>query len=274
MAVKICLRPGTTEADREAAQRQYETLLRVHDAMGDGGEHSVPRPCLLLAEQALLATEWVAGQSMTALVFSWRCSSTKAATLVARAARWLRHFHACHRLDPGPLDAGEKLAFLSQLQGAMPGNARFARAVEALRASAARASNTPLERSWVHGDFTADNVMVAGARTVGVDIDVRHENTVIHDLAPFLNYLELRVFHPDGWRHAFSVERLSRTFVEAYFQGPGGGIATPLAWLRLYLLLQGWLTARSKPGRFLRSSAVDVSYGTVASRLLKVLESG
>lgn len=269
MAVKLCLTPRTAQVDSAAARRQFDTLQRVHDAMGAQADLSVPRPYVLVAEAGLLGTEWVAGQSMTSALFSLRCSSMTARELVARAARWLRRFHDCHALAPGMLDAQEKLAYLATLDN-LPGE-RFRSILER---SAAKAQAIVLARSWVHGDYTADNLLVAAGRTLAVDIEARHENTVVHDLAPFLNYLELRAFHPGGWRRLASPEALGRTFLETYLGGAVGGIAVPILWLRLYLLLQAWISARGKGASRLRSSLVDLCYGTVASRLARGLEAG
>jgi hypothetical protein len=141
--------------------------------------------------------------------------------------------------------------------------------VACLRDSAHGAGAVLLKRSWIHGDFTADNLMVAGPRTIGIDVDVRFENTVIHDLAPFLNHLELRAFHPGGWPRTLSLETLKRTFLESY--GAGTGIAVPLAWLRLCMLLQGWITARHNAASTLRARFADLSYRTVAARLVRSL---
>jgi len=101
---------------------------------------------------------------------------------------------------------------------------------------------------------------------------VRFENSVLHDIAPFLNHLELRTFHPDGWPRAFSIEVLHRTFLENYEGGPNAGaIAVPLAWLRLYMVLQGWITIRGKAASPLRRRLADLSYRTVIGRLMKFL---
>jgi tRNA A-37 threonylcarbamoyl transferase component Bud32 len=272
LAVKICLRPHTDAVDSRAAQGQYETLGRVHRAMGGRAELSVPAPCLVIPEAGLVASEWVQGQTIAALLFSWRCSGTRARELVARAARWLRRFHACHTAVPGCLEVEEKLQFITGLQaGSGVRHPLFNEAVACLQDSAGAAAAVLLERSWVHGDFTADNLMIAGPRTLGIDVDVRFENSVIHDLAPFLNHLELRAFHPGGWPRALSLEDLGRTFVESYGSATGGAIALPLAWLRLCMLLQGWITARRNAASPLRARFTDLSFRTVAARLVRSL---
>jgi hypothetical protein len=81
--------------------------------MGGAAELSVPAPRLVIPEAGLVASEWVHGETIAALVFSWRCSALRADDLVARAARWLRQFHACHAAAPGSLDVEEKLRFIA-----------------------------------------------------------------------------------------------------------------------------------------------------------------
>lgn len=275
IAVKLCLSPRTVQPDPDSAHRQYDALLRVSRAMGDEAEFSVPRPYLVRADVGLLATEWVAGESMTALVFSWHCASTQARQLLARAGRWLRCFHGCHALAAGRLEVDEKLAFLAEMQTTQAvQDPVFFHALARLRESAEAAAAITLERSWIHGDFKTDNLIVSGPRTVGVDIHLRHENVVIYDLAPFLNHLELALCHPKGWRLARCWALLRDTFLSNYFAARDGAIDLPLSWVQLYLLLQGWCTARTHAGSWLRAIFVDHIYRIVASRLVSRLPHG
>src|SRR4051812_13567118 len=64
MAVKVCVSPDSDDIDTDSARQQHETLIRVHRAMGIGAALSVPRPCLLVAERGLLATEWIPGRTI------------------------------------------------------------------------------------------------------------------------------------------------------------------------------------------------------------------
>src|SRR5688500_9359630 len=145
MAVKICLRPHTAEIDSQAAQSQYETLQRVHRAMGGEVELSVPKPYVVIPAAGLVATEWIPGKTAAALVFSWRCSAARAGQLVARSARWLRRFHACHEAAPGCLEVEEKLAFIAT--AAQVSKPLFLEARECLQRSAAAAAAVSLARS-------------------------------------------------------------------------------------------------------------------------------
>lgn len=273
MAVKLCLRPRSKELDPEAALRQYRTLKRVHEAMGEGSEFSVPAPHAAIPEAALVATEWITGQNLARALFSWARGIGGALQLAGRSGRWLRRFHASRQLPPGSLDAGFKLEFLRAIAAERGvDDPLFREASACLQRTAEQAAVPTLPRSWVHGDFTADNLMVSGSRTIGMDIDVRHENTIVHDLAPFLNHLELHVFHPLAWRRWASGDALARRFLDAYFEEGRVDVAIPLAWLRLCMLLQTWSTAYRAAGSPLKRGFVHASHKAVASRLVRFLD--
>jgi len=266
-AVKLCLSPHTGQADPDSAHQQYDALLRVSRALGDGCEFSVPRPYLVRADIGLVATEWIAGPGMTDLLLSWRCGTTQAQDLMARAGRWLRVFHQAHALAPGRLDVEHKLPFVAEMEStAAASEPLFRRALSSLRQSAEPAAMVTLNRSWIHGDFKSDNLIVAGPRTVGIDIQLRRENAVVYDLAPFLNHLELSLCHPAGWRLARSQALLRKTFLSAYHPVPEDAVGLPLAWVQLYLLLQGWQAALA--GSWLRSTFANLCYRRVARRLV------
>ncbi len=269
IAVKVCLKTHTRQADPDSAHRQYDALHRVSLAMGIDTEFSAPRPYLVQADDGLLAMEWVSGVSMTDLVFSWRCSLARARQLVARGGRWLKRFHASHALAPGRLDIEDKLAFVAEMESSGAISDRvFIRALRQLRESAKAAAAVTLSRSWIHGDFKTDNLIVSGARTMGIDIQLRHEGPVIYDLAPFLNHLELRLCHPGGWRLFDSQALLHETFLANYLEGRNDAIAGPLTWIRLYMILAQWHTARTHSGSWLRYGFLNFCYRRVAARLV------
>ena len=269
LAVKLCLKPHTSEPDSTSAQSQYDALHRVSQAMGEGTEYSVPQPHLVQADIGLLAMEWITGKSMTDLVFSRHCKPAQAQQLIARAGRWLRHFHACHPLTPARLDIEEKLAFVAEMASAGAVSDRvFIHGLVQLRESAKHAAAVTLNRSWIHGDFKTDNLIISGARTIGIDIHLRQEALVIYDLAPFLNHLELHRYHPNGWRLSRSQALLQETFLVSYLEGGGDAIATPLAWVRLYMILASWYSAHTHSVSWGHLRFLHFCYRGVASRLI------
>ncbi len=244
--VKMCLVPKTLDPSPGAAERQYDALIRVGRAMRDGAEFSVPRPFLLRADVGLLAMQWIPGQSMTRLLFNWRCGPADARRMMARAGHWLRHFHDGHEMAPGRFKTASKLRFVSERDRV--GSVKdpvFSRALAQLRESARAAAAVKLSRSWIHGDFKTDNLIVAGSRTVGVDFDLRQEEPVIFDLATFLIHLELMLLTPLGWPLARFGARLRETFLQSYLDGSEEAIALPLAWLQLFKVLKRWSDSRA-----------------------------
>jgi hypothetical protein len=72
--------------------------------------------------------------------------------------------------------------------------------LQSFRRSAAAAASIDLKRSWLHGDFKTDNLIVSGQRIVGIDLQIKHENAVSMT-----------------WRHS-SIISISR-FIPLHFGG-------------------------------------------------------
>lgn len=268
-AIKWCLLPNTLQADAAAATRQFDAFQRVGDAMRNGVCHGVPRTYLLERDCALFAVEWIDGQTMTESVHSWRCSAGAARSLLARAGDWLRHFHGANRLGEGTLDIEEKLRYLCEYDDcALIRHVVFAEGVAELRRSARDAALVRLERSWIHGDFKTDNLIVSGERIVGIDVDIRHENAVVYDLAPFINHIDLELYHPALLRLAWDRTRFISAFVDAYCADRSCDIWLPLSWVRLYLMLAAWRTAHDRDGPWMRTSMVEFVFRRATSRLI------
>lgn len=272
LAVKLCLVPHTTQADALSTQSQFDAMSRVFCAMGESEDFSVPRPYLLQADRGLLAMEWIDGKCMTDLVFSLQCTRARAEMLMARAGHWLRRFHTCHALAPSSLVLDDKLDFVSELaRSEIAADGVFYKALATLRQTAPTVARVMLNGSWIHGDFKTDNVMVCDGRTIGIDIHLRNEGAVIHDLAPFLNYVELRLFHPDGWRLFRARAALEQAFLRSYCDDTGDAMAVPLAWLRLYMILAAWCTAHAHGGSRMKLALLDYCHRLVAARLIRRL---
>ncbi len=266
VCVKVCLVPQTFDPSPAVAKKQYDALIRVGRVMGDGAELSVPIPFLLRADVGLLAMQWIPGQSMTRLLFTWRCGPAGARQMMARAGRWLRRFHDCHELAPGRLKTTGMLRFVSEKERAgIVRDPVFSRALAQLRESAKAAAAVYVGRSWLHGDFKTDNLIVAGSRTMGIDFDLP-EDMVIYDLATFLIHLELMLLTPLGWPLAGFGATLRRTFVRSYLDGSEDAIALPLAWLQLFKVLERWGDLRAGASWPL-SAMIDFCFRRMASGL-------
>jgi tRNA A-37 threonylcarbamoyl transferase component Bud32 len=264
--VKICLNASTRELDGDAAVEQYDAARRVHEAMRAGSVVCVPEPYLIRREAGLVAMEWIPGDSMSAVLSSWRCSAATALDCMVRCATWLRAFHDAGGCSPGHLDVQQRLLRVDEMEShrAVP-DPVFRQGVHELRAAAGAAAERVLPRAWIHGDFKADNLIRSGPRTIGIDVHLRDENAVVYDLASFLNNLALRLFEPAGWLLARSHGRLRSTFVSSYFGSSGEDMLLPLKWVQLFMLLYRWHSARR---RGWRSAYVDYCHRRIASVLI------
>jgi tRNA A-37 threonylcarbamoyl transferase component Bud32 len=245
-AVKVCLNPKTACPDGRMARAEYDALARTYAAMGDA-ECSVPRPYLVDERSGLLAREWIPGESMTARLFSLHCSLTTAEALVVRAGRWLRRFHDAGRLEPRTLNVDAALSQIDQLaRTALATDAVFKAAIDCIAHTAPKIAIPLFERSWIHGDFKTDNLMVANDRIIGLDMHQHMENVVLYDLGPFLNQLELNLWRPLSWRWRHEHSSIARAFLSGY--GLPGDPVTEVAlnWVRLLSMLWTWVSVANR----------------------------
>ena len=272
LAVKLCLRPHTLDPDPDTARRQYAALARLAEGM-PGERFRAVRPYHLWEDLGVYAAEWVPGRSMTERLFRPLCPPALALELVRRAAGWLRCFHAAGLEAPGALEVADKVAELPILARAGSGlSAAFPEALGLLRATATRAARPSLPRSWIHGDFKTDNLLVCGEAVVGMDIQLSHVNVALHDVASFLNHLDLGLRQPQTWRPATFRGTLEAAFLRDYFGAPlGPGVRAALAWIRLYALLDVWLMVEQSPAPGLRKRVLRQLFRRSTGALIREL---
>jgi tRNA A-37 threonylcarbamoyl transferase component Bud32 len=219
--------------------------------MGANNQFTVPKPYLLDEEHGLLMREWIVGTNLTDLVFSLRCSRSVAEGYMTRAGRWLRAFHEAGRLPPSKLNIDAALATVDELSSSeLVDDAVFTNALRCIRNTANIVAARDYESSWIHGDFKTDNVIVSGARTIGLDLHQRMENCVLFDLGPFLNHLELNLWRPSALRWCTAINRLSHTFLTAYQMTNDSTTRMALNWVRVLPMLSLWMrTADRHRGR-------------------------
>jgi Phosphotransferase enzyme family len=248
-AVKTCIDPRTGSLVPNAAKRQFDALRRVSQAMGNG-PFAVLEPVMLREPAAELVTAWIDGDSMTQALGRHPLSFRNAERLCVLAGQWLAAFHGAHVLASGPLDIQGKLGQVDEmLQETTVRDGDFEVAVEFLRMSAMDAARALLPRSWIHGDFKLDNLLVALDRIIGIDVHASSENVVVHDLASFLNHLSLLLLGPRFLRLRLARPRLVEVFCRSYGLDRGYEAAFALQWSMLFQLLQVWTEAeiRSRP---------------------------
>jgi len=240
LAIKLCKVAATGRPDRAAASGQYRALERVASKM-TSLEYGVPRPIGLIENRGIVITEWIRGDSLTRILQRRGCDRETALDLVRRAGTWLRLFHSCHPLQPGKLDVREKVAAIHATvreQGRRP--RMVSDAVRLLEASSDRTGSIELRKSWLHGDYKTDNLLLAGRRMIGLDVHVKHESVVQYDVAAFLNRLQLTLLHPSALRLRRHGPVFEEGFLDESLRADAAPTALPLAWIRLYMILCSW----------------------------------
>lgn len=242
LVVKCLLDPATGGPDRASARDQYDVLDRVHRAMTmTDRTFRVPMPYLLDERGGIVVAEWVDGQPMTDLFLSSTLTLAQGKELIRRAAAWIRRFFALRPLPPAQLDMARMLEEISAMAQSPLAKYRSARAaLVELRKHAEAARAFRVERSWLHGDFKSDNLLVDDAATVGIDVHARYENAVLHDLASFVNHWELTLCDPRAWRWRSHREALVREFLDAFDPTYRQERRLPFRWIALYGMLGIW----------------------------------
>ena len=206
------------------AAAQFKALAAVWPSFAQHPTWRVPRPLDCLADGSALVMEAAPGRSLQARLpwIAWGGPPLRTAEAdCRRAGQWLRFYHD---LVPGRTTVVDAHATRATLDESLDNLERSGLDVGLRRSLAGRLGPT-LERlgdharpaSHVHGDFTADNLLVAGQRVTALDLWATVSHAVDHDIASFLNsLLLLRLTRPAPWA---SLGRLRRAFLEGYFGG-------------------------------------------------------
>jgi tRNA A-37 threonylcarbamoyl transferase component Bud32 len=264
--------PVTGRADAATARTQYDAFARVHRAMTGDSRYRTPKPYFVAEHEGIVVVEWITGRSMTDLLLSSRTSLAEARDLMQRSGRWLKQFSASHPLAPGRLNVEDKLNGLLSIEESPLSSRRVAReAFSALRLHAERAASFQLERSWLHGDFKTDNLLVTADSIVGIDMHVQYENQVTHDLAAFINHWELALYHPRAWRWWPWRTELTRIFLESFDRDYIGTKRFPYLWTALHVMLGNWCEFSERRQQSIRHVYVERSFRSVVRRMTRQL---
>lgn len=282
MALKVCHHPETGAPDPAFARRQFEELSRIHRALGDDPRYRVPRPILLIESSAVLGMEWVAGEKLSQRL-RLRLPPHRIAASLRQAGGWLRRFHDRGPRSLGPLAAADRLAVLRQTFASRAPRLVAApwvgRGLAALERALPRVDGAAVERSWIHGDFQIDNVVLDGPAVIALDVAFSREDAAAVDAACLLNSLDRFLLLPKGWHLLPLRRRLTAAFLSGYSgsrtrvgPGKGTGLAigldpAALAWLRMHELLR-FLALFHAAGR---SPLHDRYFAASVRRLLRLL---
>lgn len=273
LVVKCLVDPATGGPDRVSARNQFDVLERVHRAMSVPDPFfRVPVPYFLAEGDGVVAAEWVEGKPMTDFFLSRELTLERGRDLFRSAAAWIRRFFALRPLPPAPIDMPSLLEGIEAIEHSPLSRFRSASAALAeLRRHAEAAAGFPLERSWLHGDFKADNLLVGDASMVGIDLHARYENLVVHDLASFVNHWELMVCDPRAFRWRRHREELVREFLDAFDRGYLRERRLPYRWIALYGMLGIWEEFTRRRQRTLRHLYLSACFRHVVRRMTREL---
>ncbi len=234
VAVK-CYRKQGGGAD--LANSQYSSLLSIWPVFGNGGPLSVPRPLDFFPDLPALVMERVEGEPLQKMIRKYYFSIKRRPAL-ARACRssgeWLRRFHHATREASGRLDveAKQDQAMVNVLTLESQGfTAGLCRQMETFLVWRAKdVIGTDMEMALIHGDFTVDNVLLDGNKIIVLDLHGKDCNAIYHDLATFLNSLELMRLCWPLW--GSFIDLCAKSFLAGYF-GKTSYSANALLYLRL-----------------------------------------
>lgn len=241
-AAKVCLDTSAGHPSPDAAQSQFDALSRLADRVRASGVLvRAPQPVLCEPAAGLVVTDWVPGESLTSLVTRRGRNDADTNHLLTQTGRWLAAFHRIGPEAEAPLAAEQKLTGLADvLELPVATDTVFRASVDTLRSTAAAVSAEPHRWSWLHGDFKPDNVLVSGGEVAGIDFQLRDVNSILNDIAPFLNHLEIICTSHRGWRSSTRRQNLIASFLAGY-QSEGSRLPrAALAWSRLYALVSVW----------------------------------
>jgi len=204
--------------DRPGVYQVMEGLTRA--GFGPEAEFSIPEPVAYLPSLRLLLQERVEGMPAR-LIFRFGDERQRAAA-AERCAQWLARFHAVAP-PSGPILNVEEILKRSERKGDLvskEGGALAARSewlLERLRAAAAALGTVPMCAG--HGDYCANQVVLAEARTVVLDWDVCDVADPAHDVARFIIGLERQ-----GLKELGSISALdgaAEVFLKTYLASGG-----------------------------------------------------
>ena len=216
LAVKVF---SARAGGRVAAERQFAALSEAWPTFEDSPTLRIPRPIAFFPELGAIVTEWVSGTSLQNRFKTLWSRKKNLALSCANAGRWLRRYHLATALPARPLDLDKKLDHWPVALGRFE-QAGFSPELgpalnDALGRFTGKIRGIALETASVHGDFSVDNVLVDGGRVTVIDLAGKDHNAVFHDLASFLNSLQLTAL---TWPVADSlIDDCGRAFLDAYF---------------------------------------------------------
>ncbi len=202
---KVRVRMHVKVENPKSAERSYQNLRRISQAIMPEANWRVPQPRGQVDRRTLMAAEWVEGTPLRELL----TKESDGVTAFRRVGEALASFHRLQiELEhlPSPVEESDKLIKHSaDLIGLLPDRANEIKKIgDELSRQVSRLALSP--SSTVHGDFHLDQVLISEGRPVLVDLDRSGIGYAATDLGTFLAYLDEIDAHPD----------LGESFLESY----------------------------------------------------------
>ena len=265
--LKCCRDPVTGQTDSVSASRQFQALSRTQTALARmGSAQDVPQPLLLLPAAGAYVMSRVEGEPLTACFYR-RWDLAALVDVCERAGQWLARFHAAGPLRTDVADFASKLILIDEMKQLPVRHPVFEEALRDL-ASSTNIASLKLSISWLHGDFKSDNLLIGNERVVGIDIDLRYENSIEHDLAQFMNHLDLILMRYRLIHLRRSATILQDSFVRGY-QKSGIVISMDfLRWLRTWSALASWhARCKDNPTRWYERWITNRNFSSLTNQI-------
>jgi hypothetical protein len=206
------------------AEIQHRAMVAAWPQFAQHQTLKIPRPLDYFPEGPAIVMEAVKGQSLQERLPFWDCLghwSGTGETDCHRAGQWLRFYHGPGPLAEGHLEADSKVedfeSAVRKLTKAGVVGRHGGDWVRQLRGDGETVRSRLLPIARVHGDFTIDNVLLDGPRVTGLDVWSVHTNAIYHDIASFLNSIEL--LRLTRLLSSTFLSHLRSAFLDGYFAG-------------------------------------------------------
>jgi aminoglycoside phosphotransferase (APT) family kinase protein len=193
-------------------EARFSAAQRGAGALSSTGRLRLPRPWVASAEHRLLVYEWLPGRPLNELIAEPDLDPRAIAAVGAALAEWHRQTGAPLACRSHEVEATALAAAVRGVAAVCPHLQPRARALaERLAALLAR---PPARYCPIHGDFYADQVLLAGDEVAILDLDNAALGDPAVDLGNFAAHLENDALH--GRLDARRVKLLQNALLEGY----------------------------------------------------------
>jgi hypothetical protein len=232
-----------------------------------------------LEQWGALVMAWFEGRSLREIAMDRHVSNQQTFASIKRVGRWIAEFHGSTSRGTQRVDVP---LMLSQLDGIASCAKLSSKNMSLLQLARSRlenegqiVSNIDLPSSWQHGDLKPANILLGLRTTAGIDLQLKYEGVVAHDLAQFWTNLEISCYHPCALQRLLILRPAYDAFVTSYLSSSlmdAASLRTVLAWMRVnqsarQLALHGsknrWLAFAA--GRTLRRAIRDAARARAAT---------